>query len=117
MVFAYFIRYKGIGEMHKLNCWEIKKCGRQPGGNKVKKLGVCPAASDTSSNGINGGKNAGRICWAIVGTFCGGKVQGTFAKKQASCMGCEVFNQVKSEEGTNNIILLKDGQVYKVAAR
>jgi len=27
----------------KLNCWEFKKCGRQPGGPKVAELGVCPA--------------------------------------------------------------------------
>jgi hypothetical protein len=28
----------------KLNCWEVKKCGREPGGVKVKELGVCPAS-------------------------------------------------------------------------
>ncbi|MGE5174112.1 MAG: two-CW domain-containing protein, partial [Betaproteobacteria bacterium] len=30
--------------MEKLNCWEHKKCGRQPGGHKVAELGVCPSA-------------------------------------------------------------------------
>jgi hypothetical protein len=30
--------------------------------------------------------NAGRICWAIAGTFCGDKVQGDFAQKSVSCM-------------------------------
>ncbi len=102
--------------MQKLNCWEIKKCGRGPGGNKISELGVCPAASDTSGNGINGGKNGGRICWALAGTFCGGKVQGNFAQKLVSCMSCEVFKLVKNEE-SYEFMLLKSGQVYKTASR
>lgn len=84
----------------KQNCWEFKNCGRNPGGAKVAEMGVCPAASTASSNGLNGGSNAGRICWAIAGTFCGGKVQGSFADKQASCLGCEFFKSVKGEEGS-----------------
>lgn len=84
--------------MGKQNCWEFKKCGRQAGGEKVKELGVCPAATDKSRNKINDGTNGGRICWAIAGTLCGGKVQGSFADKQLSCMSCEFFKKVKSEE-------------------
>ena len=63
----------------KQNCWEIKNCGREPNGEKFKELGSCPASIDTSLDGLNEGKNGGRICWAISGTFCGGDVQGTFA--------------------------------------
>ena len=70
--------------MKKLNCWEIKKCGREVGGNRTDDIGACPAASDISSNSINSGKNAGRICWAVAGTFCGGRVQGDFALKTVS---------------------------------
>ncbi len=99
--------------MKKYNCWELKKCGREPGGEKSKENGICPAASDSSCNGINSGKNAGRICWARAGTFCGGTVQGDFAQKQVSCMTCEVFKQVKNEEGVENFTLLKYGQVYQ----
>ena len=84
--------------MEKLNCWEFKKCGREPAGVKVKELGECPAAILSSSNGRNGGSNGGRICWAITGTFCGGIVQGTFAHKQLSCMNCDFFKLVKNEE-------------------
>jgi hypothetical protein len=98
--------------MSKLNCWEIEKCGREPGGNRVNDLGVCPAATDTSCDGLNGGKNAGRICWAVAGTFCGGKVQGDFAQKKVTCMSCEVFKKIKTEEGAENFVLLKPGQVY-----
>lgn len=81
------------------NCWEIKNCGRQMGGTKVAEMGICPAALDMGATGINSGKNAGRICWAVTGTFCGGKVQGTFAEKNLSCMSCEFFQQVKQEQG------------------
>jgi hypothetical protein len=101
--------------MIKQNCWEIKKCGREPGGSKTAEMGVCPAALDTSNNGLNGGKNGGRICWAVAGTFCGGKVQGEFAKKSVSCMSCEVFKQIKSEE--DEFVLLRSGQEYKAAVR
>ncbi len=103
--------------MSKLNCWEIKNCGREQGGGKSHDIGVCPAAVDTSCDGINEGKNAGRICWAIAGTFCGGKVQGDFAQKSVSCMSCDVFKQVKSEEGTEQFSLLKPGQFYHSSAR
>ncbi len=87
----------------KLNCWEHRNCGRGPGGAKVSQLGVCPAATDASFDGINKGKNAGRICWAVAGTFCGGKVRGTFAEKRESCLGCEFFRHVRQQEGTENL--------------
>lgn len=103
--------------MPRLNCWEVKRCGREPGGNKNGELGICPASTDASCTGINSGKNAGRICWAIAGTFCGGKVQGDFAQKSVSCMSCEVFKQIKVEEGSENFVLLKPGQVYHANVR
>ena len=83
----------------KQNCWEVKKCGREPGGSKVGELGVCPAPTTAAHNGTNSGKNGGRFCWAIAGTLCGGKKQGTFAEKRLSCLSCEFFNSVKTEEG------------------
>ncbi len=103
--------------MSKTNCWEMKKCGREPSGKNSNEFGVCPAAADTTSNGINNGKNGGRICWAVAGTFCGGKVQGDFAQKQVSCMACEVFKQIKTEEGSADFALLRSAQTYKTATR
>ncbi len=102
--------------MGKLNCWEIKQCGREKGGSKSQDLGICPASLDESCNGINKGKNAGRICWAIAGTFCGSQVQGDFAQKSVSCMSCEVFKHTKLEEA-ENFCLLKPGQPYKASTR
>ncbi|MBI4669567.1 MAG: hypothetical protein HY747_10385 [Elusimicrobia bacterium] len=86
-------------ETKKLNCWEFKKCGREPGGANVESMGICPASTEKSCDGFNGGKNGGRICWAAAGTFCGGKVQGIFAKKVSVCLECNFFQQVVKEEG------------------
>lgn len=76
------------------NCWEVKQCGREPGGRNIAGLGICPAAVDTRIDGINNGKNGGRVCWAIAGTLCGGKVHGTFASKIANCRHCEFYQTV-----------------------
>jgi len=89
--------------MAKQNCWEFKKCGRQPGGEKTDELGVCPASIEERVNGANSGKNGGRACWPLVGTLCGGKVQGTFAQKISNCMKCEFYQQVGQEEGANHM--------------
>ena len=63
-----------------MNCWEFKKCGREAGGARARELGVCPAYP-----------NHGRCCARIAGTLCGGKVQGSFAMKVATCMKCEFY--------------------------
>ena len=85
-----------------LNCWEFMNCKRQPGGSRAAENGSCVAASDSSYDGINNGKNAGRICWAVAGTCCGGEVQGTFAEKRDSCTSCPFYCLVQEEEGTSN---------------
>ncbi|MCE5213348.1 MAG: hypothetical protein LLF83_01335 [Methanobacterium sp.] len=87
--------------MVKQNCWEFKKCGRNPGGEKVKDLGVCPASIESSTDGINSGSQGGRACWAISGTLCGGKVQGTHAAKEGNCLICDFYKQVQKEERPN----------------
>lgn len=80
------------------NCWEHTKCGREPGGRNVNELGICPASTLADANGINSGKNGGRSCWAISGTFCEGKVQGSFASKSMNCLSCAFFRAVWKEE-------------------
>jgi hypothetical protein len=85
--------------MPKVNCWEWKKCGRQPAGPKVAELGVCPAAVENRVHGANSGRNGGRACWAVAGTLCGGKVQGTIAAKLSNCMQCDFYQLVAREEG------------------
>ena len=75
------------------------KCGREPGGERVADLGVCPSALETRTNGINDGLNGGRACWVIAGTLCGGQVQGTFAAKLSSCLNCRFRQLVVREQG------------------
>ncbi len=88
-----------MSKNNKLNCWEIKKCGRESGGKHEQAMGVCPASVEVRLDTIHGGKNAGRACWVIAGTMCDEAVQGSFAKKLASCDGCSFYKQVEQEEG------------------
>ncbi len=87
----------------KINCWQYMQCGREPGGANVAAQGACRAATDLSYDGIHSGKCAGRFCWAVGGTFCGGTVQGTFAKKRDLCTKCHFYQRVQAEEGTANL--------------
>ncbi len=84
--------------MSKKNCWEFKGCGREPGGRKIAELGVCPVTEEASFDGAHGGKSAGRACWIVAGSLCGGKVQGTYAQKLFNCWKCDFMNLVKKEE-------------------
>lgn len=68
-------------------CWEYKKCGREQGGAKVAELGVCPAYPDH-----------GRECWAVVGTLCGGVIQGTSAQKEGNCRKCDFYKGVMMDD-------------------
>ncbi|OGW50935.1 MAG: hypothetical protein A2078_15145 [Nitrospirae bacterium GWC2_57_9] len=82
----------------KMNCWEFMGCGRQPGGQRVADLGVCPVTTSQDLNGAHEGRNGGRACWVIAGTLCGGKVQGSYAQKLTNCWRCDFFNTVKKQE-------------------
>jgi hypothetical protein len=62
-------------------------------------MGICPASLETSLDGLNAGANAGRICWVVPGTLCQGEIQGTAARKEMTCRFCEVYRQIKTEEG------------------
>ena len=83
---------------NKQNCWEFKGCGREPNGVHVHDLGVCPASTDNRGNGVHGGLNSGRACWAVTGTLCGGEAQGTFAQKLGNCLRCDFYLAVRSAE-------------------
>ena len=82
-----------------LDCWEFKHCGREPGGANVRELGVCPAALCEQCDGINGGRQGGRVCWTIAGTLCDGQVKGTFAQKRLACTQCDFLKQVELDMG------------------
>ncbi len=82
-------------QARKLNCWDFTGCGRGPEGPAI---GTCPAASETSADGVNRGVNGGRSCWTIAGTFCEGRLQGTYAAKLDTCLRCEFCRKVLEEE-------------------
>ncbi len=82
-----------IADEDTAQCWEVKKCGRTPGGDKVHMLGICPAYPDH-----------GRECWKIAGTFCGGKVQGDSAQKLTSCVQCEFFKEVRAAQTDSDTV-------------
>jgi hypothetical protein len=84
----------------KLNCWEFKKCGREPGGKYADELGVCPVTEEKRLDGVHGGKNAGRACWVVAGSMCGGDIQGTFAQKYKDCSQCDFYIKVREDESS-----------------
>jgi two-component system NtrC family sensor kinase len=80
--FGLYFPYQSEEESLKVKCWEYMKCGR----DKDATL-KCPAFPDF-----------GRICWVVAGTFCEGRVQGTFAQKYEDCKKCEFYQKVKNKE-------------------
>lgn len=91
----------------KLNCWEFMRCGHEPGGHNVDKYGLCPSVINQDVDGINGGTNGGRICWAAAGTFCVNRIEGSYAQKLKSCMHCDFYKLVLQEEGKSVFTLKK----------
>jgi len=74
---------------------------------------------DLSADGLNGGTNAGRICWAVSGHFSeDGETRCSTAKDLVTCMACEFFKNVMREEGIYNITFVKqnaagdDGAIF-----
>lgn len=92
--------------MAKQNCWDYMKCGREEGGAKAQDLGVCPAYKEKRLHGVHDGDNAGRSCWVIAGTYCGSRVQGTFAEKKRNCLECDFYAVVSKEEGIAGSFLM-----------
>jgi len=85
---SFHVRYSGSD---LLKCWEFKNC----------KETDCPSYDSLNLR-----------CWQVSGTFCGGKVQGIFAKKFGDCRKCEVYtyafkNKINNiGESFNNMMTL-----------
>jgi hypothetical protein len=91
----------------KANCWEFKKCGRESQGPNAEELGVCQAYLENKLDGVHGGMNAGRACWVVAGTMCGGNLQGTYAQKEKNCLRCDFYNLVYEEEADKFMFMTK----------
>lgn len=85
----------------KKNCWEFKRCGKEPGGSHEHENGKCLVPLMSMYNGINDGHNGGRVCWLISGSLCGGEMQMAFSEKLKSCNTCDFYSTVTAEEGKN----------------
>lgn len=88
-------------EQKKMNCWEYMKCGRELGGFNVEKGNECIASIATMADGVNGGKNAGRCCWAVAGSLTMGKPLCVKANEYNDCLLCLFFKKVEDEEDRN----------------
>jgi two-component system NtrC family sensor kinase len=82
--FTLYFPYQSEEESLQVKCWEYMKCGRDQDCSLK-----CPAYP-----------NFGRVCWAVAGTFCEGKIQGTFAQKYEDCNKCEFYQKARAEKGT-----------------
>ncbi|MBI5742196.1 MAG: hypothetical protein HZA16_15965 [Nitrospirae bacterium] len=89
--------------MDKLNCWEFKKCGREKEGAGLDKSCVCPVARKISADGLNNGRNGGRICWVIADLCCDRKVDCVNTRRGDPCFSCEFRYKVMIEEGLLNV--------------
>jgi len=73
-----YFPYQSEEDNDRMPCWEFMQCGRDTD-NSVK----CPAFP-----------HFGRVCWAVAGTLCQIKVQGTFAQKSNDCRQCRFYKSV-----------------------
>ncbi|MCI5130333.1 MAG: hypothetical protein D3904_02135 [Candidatus Electrothrix sp. EH2] len=75
-----------------INCWEFKKCGREPGGIHSSELGVCPVSTYDKLDGVHNGTNGGRCCWIFYGAFfCGLEKPKTTEEQMAICRKCDFY--------------------------
>ena len=96
-----------MGSSLKNNCWDYLNCNYGPNSENP-----CPVVIDETSDGVNEGKNAGRICWTVPFTLCFNKPMGRFSGKREICLACDFFKLVKDEEG-DSFYLFKLAQGVK----
>ncbi len=82
-----------------LNCWEFRKCGREPGGSVAAREGVCAAAVHAAADGYLGGEKGGRACCFVSGTLCDEAARGTYREKSRVCWDCEFYQMLRREHG------------------
>ncbi len=81
----------------RLDCWEQLKCGAETCSPGDK--GWCPVPFDESLNGVNGGTNGGRACWAVLGAKCRAGDATAPPGDAEVCVACPVLSTVRTQEG------------------
>ncbi len=84
----------------KPNCWDVMGCSRGIGDDTPCVGDACRAATETLVDGVNGGHNGGRACWAVAGSFA---MDSPDCKRHgpSSCVDCPFFRMVITEELPN----------------
>ncbi|MCI5208169.1 MAG: hypothetical protein D3910_05130 [Candidatus Electrothrix sp. ATG2] len=85
---------------NKLNCWEFKKCGREPGGKNITVFGVCPIPVEIGFNSVNNGKNGGRSCWIIRESACEPVMRKCCVQEIKECRLCDFYRFINKEKKT-----------------
>ena len=80
LTISMFFPYQKNEKLHYKPCWEYMQCKQD-----VNHDESCPAYP-----------HFGRICWAVAGTLCAGKIQGTFAQKIHDCHRCGYYRMMQS---------------------
>ncbi|MBF0097558.1 MAG: hypothetical protein HQM04_08770 [Magnetococcales bacterium] len=78
------------------NCWEVKQCGREPGGYMARQQGTCPVPLYTLADGFLGGHNGGRACAFIVRQLNASERLSACSQNSQTCDQCSFFNQLQS---------------------
>ena len=92
---------------HKLNCWEYKSCGREPGGLIAEQDGICPVSQAFDQDGINNGQAGGRICWRIYNRLAG-LPSDRDLPVLIPCKRCDFYRRVVFEEAEDIALPLAD---------
>ena len=74
-------REKGYNPMQGTNCWDFYNCPKE-------RQETCSAFR----------LHAGRTCWRVAGTLCGGSVQSVYAMKIGGCQKCDFYIQIKAKQ-------------------
>jgi hypothetical protein len=93
---------------NRINCWEYKKCGLEPGGKNVESRGICPAAIQSTYDLVNNGKNGGRLCWYVEKTLCDNEQQESFLEKFEHCLKCDFYLLVQKQQGRHLVVVRND---------
>ena len=80
LTISMFFPYQSDEDMQYKPCWEYMGC-KQDSNHEES----CPAYP-----------HFGRICWAVAGTLCSGKIHGTYAQKIHDCHNCGYYRMVQT---------------------
>jgi two-component system, NtrC family, sensor kinase len=80
LTISMFFPYQSEEDLQYKPCWEYMGCKQDS--NREES---CPAYP-----------HFGRICWAVAGTLCSGKIHGTYAQKINNCRNCGYYKMVQT---------------------